>query len=264
MDASKVKDENYIHVCGWMVKRLKLKGNELLVYAIIYGFSQDGENRFTGSLQYLADWTGSTKQGVIKNLKSLVAKGYIHKDEKTINGVKFCEYYATQFNGVCNSVVQGMQQSLTGGMQQSLPNNIDIDNLEDTKEDIDIEPVQAPSIDVKRRPKKFAPPTVEEVRSYCEERNNGIDPQYFLDYYEARGWELSKGRKVKDWKACVRTWERNSTSYSKPSRNNYTQNKNKKQSQEHEAPKTVEDYKRAMCDFYNATPEQRAELGIYD
>ena len=56
--------------------------------------------------------------------------------------------------------------------------------------------------------KRFVPPTLEEVRAYCIERKNGIDPQRFLDYYEARGWELKQGQKVKDWKACVRTWER--------------------------------------------------------
>ena len=56
---------------------------------------------------------------------------------------------------------------------------------------------------------RFIPPTVEEVSQYCMERKNGIDPQHFIDYYEARGWELSKGRKVKDWRACVRTWEGN-------------------------------------------------------
>lgn len=63
---------------------------------------------------------------------------------------------------------------------------------------------------------RFTPPTVEEVEDYCRERDNGIDAEHFIDYYEARGWELSKGRKVKDWKACVRTWERNNRS--KPAR----------------------------------------------
>ena len=61
---------------------------------------------------------------------------------------------------------------------------------------------------------RFVPPTVEEIRAYCDERGNDIDPQHFFDYYQARGWELSKDRKVKDWKACVRTWEHNS--YGKP------------------------------------------------
>ena len=55
--------------------------------------------------------------------------------------------------------------------------------------------------------KKKGPPTLEEVRAYCLERRNGIDPQAFLDFYEARGWKYGQGRPVVDWKACVRTWE---------------------------------------------------------
>ena len=62
---------------------------------------------------------------------------------------------------------------------------------------------------------RFTPPTLEEVKAYCEERGNGIDPEHFLDYYSARGWELKPGQKVKDWKACVRTWERNGYSKKK-------------------------------------------------
>lgn len=130
-----IKKENYITIQGWMVSDLQLKGNELLVYAIIYGFSQDGENRFTGSLGYLAEWTNSTKQGVLKCLKSLVEKGYICKTDKIINGVKFCEYHSTEFNGVLNKVEQGMQQSLTGGGKQSLPNNLSLNNKNNNQED---------------------------------------------------------------------------------------------------------------------------------
>lgn len=50
-------------------------------------------------------------------------------------------------------------------------------------------------------------PTLEEVKEYCLERNNGIEPQTFIDYYEARGWKFKTGHPVKSWKACVRTWE---------------------------------------------------------
>lgn len=60
-----------------------------------------------------------------------------------------------------------------------------------------------------KKRKAFIPPTVEEVRQYCQERNNNIDPEYFISYYTARGWELKQGQKVKDWKACIRTWELN-------------------------------------------------------
>ena len=126
---TKVRNENFIVIQGYMINEMKLKGNELLVYAIINGFSQEERQVFNGSLQYLADWTNSTKQGVMKNLKTLVEKGYIGKNEKIINGVKFCEYYVTKFSGVLNKVDGGMQQSLTGGVKQSLPNNIDINNI---------------------------------------------------------------------------------------------------------------------------------------
>lgn len=127
MAESKVNRENYIVLQGFMLTDLKLKGNELVIYACIYGFSQAENQVFNGSLQYLADWTNSTKQGVVKSLKSLVEKGYIQKTEKYINGVKFCEYYATKFN-------TPMQQSLTGGIKQSLPNNKDINNISNNKE----------------------------------------------------------------------------------------------------------------------------------
>ena len=56
--------------------------------------------------------------------------------------------------------------------------------------------------------RKFIPPTLEEVTSYCRERNNNVDPQRFIDFYESKGWLVGK-TKMKDWKACVRTWERN-------------------------------------------------------
>ena len=55
----------------------------------------------------------------------------------------------------------------------------------------------------------FTPPTIEEVQEYCDERMNNIDAQHFHDYYAARGWKLKDGQKMQDWKACVRTWERN-------------------------------------------------------
>lgn len=57
------------------------------------------------------------------------------------------------------------------------------------------------------RGKRFSPPTVDEVREYCQERNNGIDAAAFVDFYAARGWMIGKTH-MKDWKAAVRTWER--------------------------------------------------------
>lgn len=55
--------------------------------------------------------------------------------------------------------------------------------------------------------KVFVPPTVEEVRAYCRERSNTVDAERFVDFYSAKGWMVGKN-KMKDWKACVRTWEK--------------------------------------------------------
>ena len=63
--------------------------------------------------------------------------------------------------------------------------------------------------DSKGNNKKFTPPTVFEVIAYCEERKNNVDAEKFINYYESNGWMVGKN-KMKDWKAAVRTWEKNS------------------------------------------------------
>lgn len=62
--------------------------------------------------------------------------------------------------------------------------------------------------DTNRESKRFTPPTLEEVRAYCQERHNKVDPERFVDYYASQKWKKANGRPVSDWKACVRTWER--------------------------------------------------------
>jgi len=58
--------------------------------------------------------------------------------------------------------------------------------------------------------KRFKAPTVEEVSIYCNQRCNNVDAQGFVDHYEANGWMRGKA-KIKNWKSCVHTWEKNST-----------------------------------------------------
>ena len=54
---------------------------------------------------------------------------------------------------------------------------------------------------------RFAPPTLDEIREYCKERGNKVDAEKFFDFYESKGWMVGKN-KMKDWRAAVRTWER--------------------------------------------------------
>jgi len=59
----------------------------------------------------------------------------------------------------------------------------------------------------KPKPKRFVPPTPDDVKQYCRERNNAVDPERFVDFYASKGWMVGK-TKMKDWKASVRTWEK--------------------------------------------------------
>jgi hypothetical protein len=61
----------------------------------------------------------------------------------------------------------------------------------------------------KEASRRIAKPSVDEVAAYCVERNNSVDPPSFVDFYEANGWVQGRGKPIKDWKAAVRTWERN-------------------------------------------------------
>lgn len=65
-----------------------------------------------------------------------------------------------------------------------------------------------------RGKKKFSPPSLDEVREYCMSRNNGIDPEHFIDFYASKGWMVGSN-KMKDWKAAVRTWEQRNKKDSK-------------------------------------------------
>lgn len=123
-----VNEENYVQIQGWMVSKLNLKGNELLIFAIIYGFCQIEGHWFTGSLQYLADWTNTTKQSCINCLKTLLDKKYIIKEELNNNGIKFCKY-TINFDGIKKFLIC-LEENRGGGIKKSLTNNINnINNI---------------------------------------------------------------------------------------------------------------------------------------
>jgi hypothetical protein len=71
-------------------------------------------------------------------------------------------------------------------------------------------------VKVKAKVKRFVKPTIEEVADYCNERNNDVDAEKFYDYYSSNGWKVGKNA-MKDWKASVRTWEKNTTQQQKVS-----------------------------------------------
>lgn len=132
---SKVKDENYFQISGWMVNNLKLQGNELMLFAIIYCFSQEENSRFTGSINYLCDFINCSRTTVINTLKKLENKNYIIKTQKVINSVKFNEYSVNlplvqNLNMGSAESVHRVVQNLYGGSAESAPNNKYINNID--------------------------------------------------------------------------------------------------------------------------------------
>lgn len=113
-----MEKEYYIHIQWWMAQRLKLSGNELLTYAIVYGFSQDGESAFLGSSKYVSYALRVSRPTAIKALDSLTSKGLIIKTQEKINDVVFNRYKANL--QVIKDFDRPYKESLHGGSKESL------------------------------------------------------------------------------------------------------------------------------------------------
>lgn len=124
-----MEKEYYIHIQWWMAQRLKLSGNELLTYAIVYGFSQDGESAFLGSSKYVSYALRVSRPTAIKALDSLTSKGLIIKTQEKINDVVFNRYKANlqvikDFDRPYKESLQwGYKESLQGGYKETLHSN---------------------------------------------------------------------------------------------------------------------------------------------
>lgn len=148
-----IKNTSHVVIHGWMLTELGLKGNELLVYAVIYGFTQSVDDQlYTGSRQHLADWCGATKKTVDNAIISLCNKGYIIRHEKFVNNVMFVDYSCADpeeffknpvstgeknFRGGGEKITPGVAKNFRGGGEKFSPHNIEhnIDNnIEHNKE----------------------------------------------------------------------------------------------------------------------------------
>lgn len=197
MTVGDYKDQDdFILVRRFMSTELGIQSkNEMLLYALIYSYS-DGGSAFYGSTEYLAKRLGSSKSRIIKVLNEMVSKGLIIK--KTSGRFNF---YVTNFNYVCNTdeppvSVQHPERCQIDTVSSVTPTPNNINN----------------NINNNISAKRFVKPTVEEVRAYCKERNNNVDADKFITHYQSNGWKVGK-TPMKDWKAAVRTWEKNDYGY---------------------------------------------------
>lgn len=88
-----MNEQNYITILGWFRTRLNLSGNDLLAFAIVYGFSQAEGNFFRGGIRYLETWLGVSRATVFNTLTRLRERGLIEPRARLVNGVRFVDYF---------------------------------------------------------------------------------------------------------------------------------------------------------------------------
>ena len=210
-----IKQKSHIVIDAYMLQ-LGLKGNELLIYALIAGFCQDGVSECWTSQETMAEWCGGISTRAVRDiLQNLIPKKLITKKECLNKNVKYSykvveivpelssneqEVFSTQ-----QEVFSGSDRNFFPVVQELSSGNNKIDNIT-IKEKKEIKEKKKDLPETKER--VFKKPSVEEISSYCQERNNNINPEQFYDYYEANGWKINRNP-MKDWKATVRNWERN-------------------------------------------------------
>ena len=133
--------------------------------------------------------------------------------------------------------------------------------IEKEKEiDIDIDIKEDKEIK-KETKSRFKKPTLEEVEDYCKQRQNNINPEHFIDYYEANGWKVGKNS-MKDWKAAIRTWEKRefSNKTTKPIREEIVPEWFNKDIEKKPMSKNDEEELKSMLAEFDDTPfEERKE-----
>ena len=227
-----MKENNYITIPAFLRTRLDLKGSELIITALIYGYSQDGNSWFMGKTEYIAEWAGITDKNVLRSLKSLTEKGILEKKEIFVNNkAKRCYY---RFNFECaelqNSTVAGYQNGTVDELQNStvagyqngtvnnnIDNNIFNDNIKPENEFSGLFPEvveieKEPKLRGTTEPRKclFANSRFARFEDFekCFDKPEyeQIDILYY--YHSVADWSASKGRMQKDWIAQTRNFIR--------------------------------------------------------
>jgi hypothetical protein len=160
------------------------------------------------SNQYFAKLYGVSVRSVRMWVSQLAENGHISVEIKFAEDSKEVEFRRISLHGIGeekNFPTPG--KNLPQG-EEKIFQDININNINKYINNSSISPIEEKKKETKKKEKNRSavPPSLAEVSAYCTERNNGISPQAFIDFYAARDWRVGKVKMV-DWKAAVRTWE---------------------------------------------------------
>ena len=159
-------------------------------------FEQYGMIEIINNTVTIPNWEKHQALDQLENKKAYMREYMRNKREKqkqlALSAGEVTEQEETQDNCKANSKTNSKTNVSNVDIERD--KEIDIDNIMGDKSP-------------KKAPKRFVPPSVDEVRAYCQERGNNVDAERFVDYYTSNGWHVGKNP-MKDWRAAVRTWER--------------------------------------------------------
>lgn len=182
----------------------------------------------------LIRYSEETSEVAIKNylIYSIVKGGKpvldcLMKEERTVKDKSLVEYvyHHLKKKDISNDTVSMFLEILSkyintndNDNERIVPRIVD-ESYHESLPDIPAEPKKPKP---QKQERNIIPPSLEMVQAYCQSRNNGINAQGFIDFYDSKGWVIGKS-KMKDWQATIRTWERHQGERSKPKPNALTQ-----------------------------------------
>ena len=179
---------NYYSYIPAHVRYADITPNAKLLYAEITALLQMNGVCFASN-QYFSKLYNKNKVTISRWISELKRNGFI----------KISFTYKEGSNEIANRYIQicyeGISKNDKGVLTKMLKNNNTINNNNTT---------------YSNKEERFKKPTLDDVKNYCILRKNNIDAEAFIDFYESKNWQIGKN-KMKDWKACVRTWERRET-----------------------------------------------------
>lgn len=186
-----------------LIKKTDLPSNAKLLAFYLSTFMNAEHDIAWPSQSRISSETGLTEPTVRKYLKFLDEKGWLVTRKKARVISSGSQNY--HHNEYLINIPEQRVSSLLSDMSRG---KIDTDQRVNSQRSEGKELTTNNNRITSNNNRRFIPPTVDQVKAYCQERNNDIDPDHFVDHYEANGWMRGKS-KIKDWKACVRTWEKN-------------------------------------------------------
>ena len=202
-------------------KLTMLQRGALIDLSVLY-FQEDLKINYTKEQIYRLVFAFSKEE---QEAVDFILENYFTKSENKPTGFY---WVSNRLNQLGDRILKRLNSSRENGKKggrgkkkENKPTGLNPLNLDQNLDESILNETKLNETKPKSKSKLFIKPTIDEIKNYCLERKNNVIAEKFYDYYEARGWKLKTGI-MKDWKACVRTWEGND--YKTPKQNNFTNN----------------------------------------